>query len=263
MNTTTCPSAPLPRVCDGVRLYVIGDVHGRRDLLDTLLARIEADIATIPVGSPLKTRLVFLGDLIDRGSDPKGVLVRLMQKLPASEPPVFLMGNHEWVFLRLFESTEYGAGWLHYGGRTTLASFDLPCPVGEPSPTDLALLQQSLREHFPREIRTFLRSFSTHYLCGDYFFVHAGVRMDRPLDQQSERDLLWSRTGFLEKQPAHEKIIVHGHTITREVEFLPHRIGLDTGAYASGILTALVLEGTSRRLIQTDAEAEMIFDRME
>lgn len=237
----------LPAVPDGVRLYAIGDIHGRRDLLDRILTLIEADL----VGYNGDSRLIMLGDYIDRGPDSKGVIERLMQPLPGTQPPILLMGNHEEIFLRFFTDTGVGTGWLTYGGMNLLVSYGIPFKGGSLSSEKLTQLQSDLIARFPQAHRQFLAGMTTSYSEGDYYFVHAGVRPELPLDQQTDRDRLWIRNDFLDWQQPLEKVVVHGHTISDSVETRPHRIGIDTGAYASGHLSALVLEGNQRRILQT------------
>ncbi len=235
-------------------MYAIGDIHGRLDLLNQLLGQIRADMGA---AAP-RSRLVFLGDYIDRGPNAKGVIERLLQPLPGNGSPVFLLGNHEQVLLSLFRKTDAGAGWLAYGGQATLLSYGISCPPGAPTPERLAQLQRNLLEKFPTAHRRFLITMPLFHVEGDYFFAHAGVRPERSLLQQDEMDLLWIRKGFLDYPKPLGKMIVHGHTISPEVVFLPHRISIDTGAYASGNLTALVLEGHSQRLIQTGRGDDLI-----
>lgn len=249
------PAAPaFPVLPDGRRVYAIGDIHGRLDLLNILLDKIRSDMGA----AASRSRLVFLGDYIDRGAASKGVIERLLQPLPGNGAPVFLMGNHEQVLLSLFRKMDAGPGWLAYGGQATLLSYGISCPPGTPTPERLAQLQRNLIEKFPTTHRRFLITMPLFHVEGDYFFVHAGVRPERSLVQQDEMDLLWIRQGFLDYPKPLGKMIVHGHTISREVVFLPHRIGIDTGAYVSGNLTALVLEGATRRLIQTGEGSELI-----
>lgn len=243
------PLPPPATVPSGVRLYAIGDIHGRLDLLTQLLIQIEDDMGPVAPAS----KLIFLGDYIDRGKDSKGVLERLMAPLPGDSAPVFLMGNHEQVLLSLFDSIEGGAGWLTYGGRDTLLSYGISCPAGNPTPERLTELQKNLIAQFPDTHRAFLSALRPSYTCGDYFFAHAGARPNRPLDQQDTQDLLWIRHEFLDWTGRFDKIVVHGHTISDSPEIHPHRIGLDTGAYATNTLTALVLEGETRRFLQTQS----------
>lgn len=239
---------PLPALPAGERIYAIGDIHGRSDLLDRLLTLIEADL----VGYEGQSRLVLLGDYIDRGPDSKGVLERMMGPLPGTLPPVFLLGNHEESFLGFFSDLTVGKGWLTYGGLATLASYGIPFRGGSIAPPErLQQLQSDLVAQFPEAHRNFLAGMPTWFSSGDYYFVHAGVNPALPLDQQNDRDRLWIRHAFMDWKTPLQKMIVHGHSISDDVEIHPHRIGVDTGAYASGRLTALVLEGTQRRTLQT------------
>jgi serine/threonine protein phosphatase 1 len=241
-SETTSPA----RAPENTRIYAIGDVHGRLDCLLDLLGQIERDAATYS-GQKI---LIGLGDYIDRGPDSKGVIERLMQPLEDFECH-FLKGNHEQSLLSLFERTDYGKGWLTYGGLETLVSYRIPYQLGAPTPERLEGLRQTLLELFPASHRSWLAQLQLHLTFGDYHFVHAGVKPGIPLAEQSDDSRLWIRDEFLHYKGRLEKVIVHGHTISEEVETRPHRIGIDTGAYASGCLTALVLESEQRRLLQT------------
>ena len=245
---TTASHTQLPAaVPEGIRLYAIGDIHGRLDLLTQLLTKIEQDMGE----NAAHSKLIFLGDYIDRGPDSKGVVERLMHPLPGDGQPIFLMGNHEQWLLKLFERVDGGAAWLTYGGRDTLLSYAISCPPGDPTPARLTELQANLRAKFPLNHRDFLSKTQLSYTCGDYFFAHAGAKPNRSLDQQTASDLLWIRHEFLDWTGRFDKIVVHGHSVKQKPQRRPHRIGIDTGAYSSGILTALVLEGTTQRLLQT------------
>lgn len=242
------PPARTASLPPQTRVYAVGDIHGRLDLLNDLLAQIEADAVTAPVHK----HIIFLGDYIDRGPDSKGVIERLMQPMPAGLEPVFLMGNHESSFLKIFSSLVTGPGWLLHGGLETLKSYGIPLSPGQPNEERMTLLQETLNARFPEEHRNWIAACRTYYELGDYYFVHAGIRPDVPLAAQNDHDRLWMRQGFVDwRGTGLEKMIVHGHTISREVEVRPYRIGIDTGAYASGCLTAVVLEGTSCRILHT------------
>jgi serine/threonine protein phosphatase 1 len=230
----------------GVRVYAIGDIHGRLDCLNELLARIEADSANY-AGTK---HLIPLGDYIDRGPDSRGVIDRFIQGVPGFDVTA-LMGNHEQQLISLFETPEAGILWLTYGGLETLMSYDITLSSSRPTPEAVYELQGQLRELFPSSHLDWLRGLQTHTVIGDYFFAHAGVDPHTPLHKQKEGDLLWIRDPFLHYRGTLDKVVVHGHTISDEAEILAHRIGIDTGAYASGRLTALVLEGEERRLLQT------------
>ncbi|HJR82834.1 MAG TPA: metallophosphoesterase [Sphingomicrobium sp.] len=226
---------------------MLGDVHGRLDLLDEMLGRIEADDQS-RAGS--KTSVIFLGDLIDRGPDSAGVLHRLMHYRPAFATPYFIAGNHEEVLLRILDGDSGPiANWLTFGGAECARSYGL-------DPEDLRLVPageavEHLRRAVPEAHWTFLRNFADSVTFGSYLMVHAGIRPGIALDSQTPRDLRWIRSPFLEADGDLGFTVVHGHTISESVEIRSNRIGIDTGAYATGVLTALVLEGTSRSFLQT------------
>ena len=245
--------APMPthvpaHVPSGIRIYAFGDVHGRLDCLEDLLTRIKADAADFS-GRKI---VIGLGDYIDRGPASKGVIDRLMQPLGDGLDGEFLLGNHEQVLLGLFDEDRKGATWLTYGGVETLLSYNIQIPAGGFTPELVSHVQEQLRAHFPADHREWLLQRPTHLTYGDYHFVHAGVNPQHPLDAQSDGDRLWIRHAFLDYTGMLEKVVVHGHTISDEIEIRPHRIGIDTGAYASGRLSAIVLEGENRRVLQTD-----------
>lgn len=228
----------------GLRVYAIGDIHGRADLLDRLHDQIDADLAT----APEKTVIVYLGDYVDRGADSHGVIERLTRSRFSHVETVALLGNHEDMLLQ-FMDAPYGASlWLSNGGDATLASYKVKVPA---SFDDFLLTQRALLGAMPRHHKQFLGSLSEQVQYGDYLFVHAGIRPGLPLDRQSRESMIWIRDVFLNSEVDHGLIVVHGHTIVHEVEWRPNRIGVDTGAYTTGRLTALVLEGTGRRLLQT------------
>jgi serine/threonine protein phosphatase 1 len=234
----------------GQRIYAIGDIHGRLDLLDELLAKIDADDAA---RGAAETALIFLGDLIDRGPESMQVVERIMG-LKARHPRTrILLGNHEEVFLQALRGDSVGA--LRYalriGADTTIQSYGVT--GDEYRKTSIEELFEISRAKVPVAHLEFMESFEDMVVIGDYVFVHAGVRPDKPLDQQKIQDLRWIRSEFLDYRGTLEKIVVHGHSIADEVEVLHHRIGLDTGAYASGVLTAMGFEGGQRWLLQTAA----------
>lgn len=236
-----------PAVPDGHRIYAVGDVHGRNDLVGDLLTRIETDLVAHPVR---EATIIFLGDLIDRGADSAAVVERLRTYRPPGVRTEFLAGNHEEVLLRILEG-EGGliADWLRFGGAQCARSYGLSAsrlaklPIGE--------AVEALRAAIPAEHQSFLASFADTLRAGDYLFVHAGIRPGVALAEQAQADLRWIREPFLDHPARHELMIVHGHTIAPEVEERAGRIGIDTGAYKNGVLTALVLEGAERRLLQS------------
>ena len=233
----------------GLRLYAVGDIHGRLDLLQTMIDCIRDDAADRPKGT--RCRVVFLGDYVDRGARSREVIECLMSgPLPDFET-TYLRGNHESTMLQFLDDLTAGPGWLTYGGINTLLSYGLCPPVDVPPRQRLAAVQQQLRTVLPPSHLAFLRGLSPWAAVGTYLFVHAGIRPGVPLDRQREEDMVWIRHEFLSSQADHGVVVVHGHTIAMEADSLPNRIGIDTGAYATGRLTAVVLEGASRRFIDT------------
>ena len=235
---------PRPRVPDGIRIYAIGDIHGRLDLLDEVLSRIDADIASNAIPHAM---CVFLGDYIDRGRDSKRVLDRLIRAC-AVRPTICLMGNHEAYLREFLKDPGILAEWRHYGGLDTLLSYGLVPTIENDAKRQLELASD-LHKVLPSDHRAFLDGLKQYFICGDFFFVHAGVRPGVCLTQQSEDDLLWIRADFLSSEDDFGKVIVHGHTPVFEPDIRPNRINIDTGAYATGRLTCLVLESDKIRFL--------------
>lgn len=233
------------RVPEGSRVYAVGDVHGELKLLKTLLRRIEADQAAAP---DFEHRVIFLGDYIDRGPDSRGV-IDCLTALAVDQRYRFLKGNHEDAFLDVLDGkTDELSAWLRFGGRETLASYGIAersVAMGGP------FLRAQLNERVPPAHFDFLASLELAIEIGDYLFVHAGIRPGVDIARQADADLMWIRREFLSHEGHHSHMVVHGHTISREVEVKHNRIGVDTGAYASGVLSAIVLEGSERRIIDT------------
>lgn len=236
----------------GSRAYAIGDVHGRLDLLEELLDRIEADNAR---RGPAKTWLVLLGDLIDRGPDSAGVIERFVSNPPSWARPVYLQGNHEEFFLNVLTGKEETvASWLTYGGYECAASYGVS--QGSTLNATPAEIVERLKAAVPASHLDFLENMADSFRFGDYLFVHAGIRPGVPIAEQDRRDLRWIREGFLDCRDDHGVVVVHGHTIVDKVEQLSNRIALDTGAYRSGVLTAIGLEGAERWFIEAREDAE-------
>jgi len=232
-------------------VYAVGDIHGRLDLLNQMMAEISADIeAAEPQTPPL---LIFLGDYIDRGPNSRGVLTRLisLQQNPFIEVAC-LLGNHEELLLQCLVDPGVGPAWWQVGGGETLGSYGLGRPAGA-SRQDWAELGETFAAVLPAAHLLFLKGLALTVVVGDYAFVHAGVRPGVPLKDQSRRDMLWIRDDFLSDTRTLEKVIVHGHTPVSDVHIDARRIGLDTGAYASGILSAIRLEDDLQRVIQVSA----------
>jgi len=242
MFTMSANHASVP---PGERVYAVGDIHGRLDLLDELLSMIAAYETAFPCPG---TRVIFLGDYIDRGPDSRGVIERLVRGLPGGLATHCLRGNHEAIMLRCLEGPEMFGNWAANGGLTTLKSYGVDALF----PADAATLIDRLREALPETHLAFLRGLATTIEVGDYFFVHAGVRPGVPLASQAEADCLFIREKFLQHRGSFGRIVVHGHTPVLEPEVLPNRIGIDTGSFFSGRLTALRLEGTDRAFLTAE-----------
>jgi serine/threonine protein phosphatase 1 len=235
------PSLPV-----GLRVYAIGDIHGRLDLLNQLLSLINADIAQFPAVRPV---YVFLGDYIDRGPWSCETIDRLIKHAEERES-VFLKGNHELIALSCLSDRTRIDEWLRLGGMKTLSSYgvapDLFANGRQSAGTHLAFYNALPKSHF-----RFFRNLRESFASGDFFFVHAGVKPDVDLAHQAEKDLLWIRHEFLSSHRDFGKIIIHGHTPTPEIELRSNRINIDTGAFFTGRLTCLVIEGEALSVINT------------
>lgn len=238
----------VPSLPDGQRVYAIGDIHGRYDLLCRMIARIEAD----EVGRPAaETTVILLGDLVDRGPDSAGVIATAREWAKRRNVRI-LAGNHEEMFLGSFERDETLRHFIRHGGRETLLSYPIEPDVY--SRATLEELRAIMREAVPAEDIEFMKSMEDRIQIGDYVFVHAGVRPGVPLEEQKISDLRWIRGEFIEGPETRNFAVVHGHTILESPHVSPLRISLDTGAYSSGLLSAIGLEGTARWLISVQGE---------
>ncbi len=236
-------SAPPAAIPPGQRVYAVGDVHGRADLFEALMEAVDSDDAA---RAPAESTVILLGDLVDRGPDSAGVLA-LAQSWQRNRHVRALMGNHEEMFLDSFDSEEVLRHFLRYGGRETLLSY--PIDPATYVAASLTEAQELMREFVPAEDIAFMRSMEDMIPIGDYLFVHAGIRPEVPLEEQKVGDLRWIREPFTTHKGSLGPVVVHGHTIYDAPEIVSNRIGIDTGAYRTGRLTALGLEGTSRWLI--------------
>ncbi len=236
-------------------VYAIGDIHGRFDLLEQLVESIEADARTLPQDT--RITLVFLGDYIDRGMQSRDVVDFLIGDRLSDFDTIFLMGNHEEALLQFRQDSEFGAQWARYGGGETLYSYGLQPPktqgpFGAGGNADAwRQVWDDFRLKLPVEHLEFFQSLKHYFSLGDYLFVHAGLKPDVPLEQQTARDMLWIRDEFLHDSGAFEHIIVHGHTPADDVHSDYRRIGLDTGAYYSGQLSAARLYKTDVSILST------------
>ena len=229
----------------GSRIYAIGDVHGCREQLDALLARIRTD-AQDHEGD---VSLVFVGDLVDRGPDSAGVIDRLLRPFRFAEQVHAVMGNHEEAMLAVYDGVGDVKAWLSYGGIETLESYGIDRSEQFSPGFDAAA---KMHAAIPEAHIEFLRARPDSVQIGDYLFVHAGIRPGVPIDEQSPSDLRWIRNEFLASESDHGATVIHGHTIAPAPQSLSNRVGIDTGCYAGGPLTAVVLEGNERRFLQVE-----------
>ena len=242
------PAAPPST--EGRLAYAVGDIHGRLDAFDALLQVIAQDtLASSPTQRPL---LILLGDYVDRGPASAQVIDRILglQTEPAFEVRA-LKGNHEEALLQFRDEPGFGQTWVEHGGSATLASYGVQPPATRTDPDAWETARRAFREALPASHKAFYEGLEIMIVLGDYAFVHAGVRPGVPLDRQVERDLLWIRAEFLQSTAKFEKIIVHGHTPMEEPQIIAgRRIGVDTGAYATGLLTAVRLDDNGSRILQ-------------
>jgi serine/threonine protein phosphatase 1 len=239
---------PAAAVAPGTRVYAIGDIHGRFDLLQTLHARIAEDARQ---ASPARNHIVYLGDYVDRGLQSREVIDLLLDHPLEGFEAIHLKGNHEELMLRFLEDSRVGPGWFANGGGATLYSYGVRMLERGTDTERLSHLREQLQNSLPPRHLEFLRGLKLWHVEGGYLFVHAGIRPGVALEAQREEDLLWIRELFLDDGSDHGRVVVHGHTIADHPEVRANRIGIDTGAYATGVLTCLVLEGSERHILQT------------
>ena len=235
----------------GRRIYAVGDIHGRADLLAAIMGRIRADGAH---RRSAEQTIVFLGDYVDRGGASFNVVADLIAGAPEGFEAVYLKGNHEDFLLQFLDAPSILDQWVLNGGARTLESYGVDMSRRADSfgfSGDAAAVRRQFLDRLPDDHRRFFRRLQTRHEAGDYLFVHAGVRPGVPLAEQKESDLLWIRNDFLESDADFGKIVVHGHSIGTEPEIRPNRIGIDTGAYYTDRLTCLVLDGEERYFLHT------------
>lgn len=247
-SRTQVAAPAAPAVPDGTVVWAVGDIHGRLDLLNPL---VEAMIADLHASAATRKVVVFLGDYIDRGPDSRGV-VRLLAGLSDVEGVEwrFLKGNHEQAMLGFLDEPSAGPKWCEYGGDNALRSYGLRVPDLAHRAEAWARVAADLRHKLTDREIEFLENLELSITIGDYFFSHAGARPGVALDRQAAEDLMWIRQPFLHSQTAFERVVVHGHTPTARAHADHRRIGIDTKAYHSGVLSALRLEGFERGLLQ-------------
>ena len=229
-----------------VRLYVVGDIHGRADLLDRMILAISGDLQTHPVKNCLT---VTVGDYVDRGPDSRGVVDRLINN-PFPTDFVALKGNHEEIFMNFLDDPSVGEQWRQFGGVETLHSYGVevrPLMVDR----NYRKVADALALAVPRTHLDFLGSLRLSLTVGRYFLCHAGVRPGIPLEDQKAQDLLWIRQPFLESGADFGKVVVHGHTPVDQPEIRPNRINIDTGACVTGRLTCAALDEERIRFLST------------
>jgi serine/threonine protein phosphatase 1 len=250
LSRTAQTGAPVTRrhaLVPGQRVYAIGDIHGRADLLADILARIDADDAG---RSPVQTVLIFLGDLIDRGPDSRAVVEQVKWLMAASPQVRCLIGNHEDLLLRCHDGDARAVPVFdRAGGRDTLLSYGvINDDYGNADPEEMVGL---IRTHIPASHIDFFRSMENSIAIGGYLFVHAGIKPGVPIDQQSPDDMRWIKEKFTSHTGDHGAMVIHGHSITAAIDVQPNRIGIDTGAWSTGKLSAIGLEGEERWFLDT------------
>ena len=242
-----------PSLPAGLRVYAIGDIHGRADLLALLLSRIRTDLTSRPPSGAIQPRViyVFLGDYLDRGIASKQTIDLLIGHARTHEC-VFLKGNHEALACHCLRDRGGFDHWLRLGGVATLRSYGLSAETLLRKQS--AELQAEFHDALPRDHFRFLRDLLKSFSCGDFYFVHAGVNPKTDLSSQRDEDLLWIREAFLRSDRDFGKIIVHGHTPCTQMEVRPNRINIDTGAFATGVLSCLAIDDGSFAVIDTATE---------
>jgi serine/threonine protein phosphatase 1 len=232
-SRTVSASAPAD-----TRIYAIGDIHGCADLVSEVMARIDDDIRRRPIAHTVE---VYLGDYVDRGPHSSRVLDLLAFRLVANRA-VCLRGNHEAVMEGFLQDPSILEHWVPLGGMQTLASYGIE--LRDDTETALDLHRRFL-DVFPREHELVMRCLRNQFSCGDFLFVHAGIRPDVPIEQQDVNDLIWIRDEFLDSTRRHERFVVHGHTPVPHPDIKPNRINIDTGAWRTGTLTCIAIEGST------------------
>ena len=253
-KTIQNPSPPenihaLARVSEGVRVYVIGDIHGRDDLVREICRRILSDSQSMPPG--MKKVAVFLGDYLDRGMNSRDVIDFLIKNPLPSFDIHFLKGNHEQKLLDFLDDCKEGGMWLELGGGATVFSYGVRVPKKIKVADRIKYIHDAFREKLPTAHQHFLKNLEIQHSVGDYLFVHAGINPKRPLDDQNPNDIIWGVDEFLDFDDDLGKVVVHGHSTAINPIERNNRIGIDTGAYFTDDLTCLVLEGADRRFLST------------
>jgi serine/threonine protein phosphatase 1 len=244
------PARATPaRTPDNTRIYAVGDIHGRPDLLDRLHDMIRADAES---AAGKRKVIIYLGDYVDRGYGSFDIIDTLERDPLPGFDSVHLCGNHEAMFLHFLAGGDDGGVWLRNGGDATVTSYGAGDSRGREAPPDD--LRARLNALVPSHHRAFLHGLATSHVEGDYAFVHAGVRPGVAFEDQDPQDLMWIRDTFLDSRADHGFVVVHGHSPARKVALRDNRIGIDTGACFTGVLTAAVLEDDDVRFLQTNTD---------
>lgn len=236
---------PIYRLPEGLRVYAVGDIHGRADLLRPLHDAIAQDADN--AGTEIKNCVVYLGDYLDRGPYVRETIDELLSGIPKGFRAEYLMGNHEALFLAFLNDPSLLAFWLEMGGETTLLSYHVQAPASGFSKKRAADIREAVVAAMPESHLAFLENLKPYVHMGNAVFVHAGIRPGIPLAQQSPGDLFWMHSAFKDNPADNGMRVVHGHTITAEVKENSGHIGVDTGAYTTGILSCVVLEASGFR----------------
>ncbi|WP_336969661.1 metallophosphoesterase family protein [Sphingobium aromaticiconvertens] len=228
-------------------VYAIGDIHGRLDLLIKMEEAIRRDVASGDFGP---AAICYLGDYIDRGPQSADVVERLCSPIDDGIERVFLMGNHEDRLLDFLDDpTRYGPSWLRYGGREAMESYGITLPATD-ADVDWLEFRDRFLITFPASHRTFIEGLHPGLFWRNYLFVHAGINPDARTDSQALHDLMWIREPFLSHEGDWGLTVVHGHTVFDTPQIHDNRIGVDTGAYQSGILSAVKVTDSGCRILQ-------------
>jgi serine/threonine protein phosphatase 1 len=238
----TMPESKIDRLT-----YAVGDIHGRNDLLIRFINGVHRDSEALGE----RPRIILLGDYIDRGPASNAVLDTILALKQATWCDVeVLIGNHELFLMKFILDVSNAGAWLQHGGLATLGCYGVAPPKDRSDPEALDELRAELLERVPNEHLELMADAKVYFIAGDYLFVHGGVEPGVPIEEQDPDVMLWIRDEFLQSEKACDYVVVHGHSAKATADNLPWRIGVDTGAYATGILSAVRLRGTERKIVQ-------------
>ena len=230
------------------RVYAIGDIHGELGLLKHLHELVLDDASRIPVP---RNVVVYLGDYVDRGPDSAGVIERILSEPLQDFETIYLKGNHEDLLLHFLTDASVASVWLPNGGADTLESYGIAAHSFVSEPSELTALQEAFNGKLPASHLAFFEGLSSSHVEGNYAFVRAGILPGLSLAQQNPADLMWIRDEFLYSDEDYGYVVVHGHTPSDYPEFRRNRINVDTGAFYTGRLTAVVLQGEDVKFLNT------------